>query len=219
MTHEARAFLLDFVLANTAPGTAPLVPEIRLRLANDVLPLWQRTEERATAHCPPPYWAFAWPGGQALARYILDHPSEFSGKSLLDFGAGSGLAAIAAAKVGATVSAAEIDPLAIAVIEANAAENHVAVTCILEDIIGSDEHWNIICFGDVSYERPLAERIRDWAAMLNARGARVVLGDPGRSYFSDIGAVRLASYDVPTSLDLEDRDMRTTSVYELELKG
>nr|TFG52817.1 MAG: methyltransferase [Hyphomicrobiales bacterium] len=210
--------LSEFVLAHTAPGTPPLVPEICLRLARDVLPLWERTEGLTTANLPPPYWAFAWPGGQALARYILDNPGDFRGRTVLDFGAGSGLVAIAAAKAGAMAITAEIDPIAGAAIEANAVENHIALSRLDEDIIGRDEGWEIICFGDMCYERPLAQRIIDWAKALRARGARILLGDPGRDYFVETNLDRLATYDVPTSRDLEDRDMRTTSVYEMPAK-
>ena len=154
--------------------------------------------------------------GQALARYILDHSEDFRGKTLLDFGAGSGLVAIAAAKAGAHVVASEIDPFGCAAIEANAKANQVTVSCLSNDIIGSDRDWNVVCYGDMCYERPLAERIMPWAGALAKRGARVLLGDPGRSYFPKSRLWRLATYNVPTSRELEDRDVRETSVYELE---
>ena len=219
MKSEADTKRLEFVLANTALAAAPLVPEIRLRLADNVLPLWQRTERLGTGDPPPPYWAFAWPGGQALARYILDNASRFRGKTILDFGAGSGLVGIAAVKAGARAVAAEIDSLAVTAIEANAAANNLEISCLEEDIIGRDEGWDTICFGDMCYERPLAQRILGWAGALKKRGAHVLLGDPGRDYFSEANVSRLATYSVPTSRDLEDRDVRETSVYEMQAKA
>jgi len=210
--------LLEFLLANTTLGAPPLVPEIRLRLADNVFQLWERTEGLGTANPPPPYWAFAWPGGQALARYFLDNANSFRGKTILDFGAGSGLVGIAAAKAGAFALAADIDPLAITAIRTNAAENNVQISCIKKDMIGRDEGWNTICLGDMCYERPLVERIAGWAHTLKKRGARILLGDPGREYFFKSNVDRLATYEVPTSRDLEDRDMRETSVYELQAK-
>jgi predicted nicotinamide N-methyase len=210
----------SFIRANTTLQAPPLVPEIRLHLAGEVMGLWGETEARSAAlasgvaHLPPPYWAFAWPGGQALARYILDHPQEVAGKSVLDFGAGSGLVAIAAAKAGgAPVIAAEIDALALAAIELNAAANGVFVEEIENDIIGTNGRWDTILAGDMCYERPLAERLTLWLRSLASDGARVLIGDPGRNYFPERGVQRLATYDVPTSRDLEDREMRETSVY------
>ena len=211
-----------FIAAHTTLQSPPLVPELRLHLASKVMELWSETEALSTAlnsglsNLPPPYWAFAWAGGQALARYVLDHPHEVAGKRVLDFGAGSGLLAIAAAKAGgAPVVAAEIDPLALAAIELNAAANDVFVEPMETDIIGTNSRWDIILAGDMCYERPLAERLTLWLRGLAAQGTRVLLGDPGRSYFPQAGISRLASYSVPTSRELEDRDMRETSVYVL----
>ncbi|MEY4880369.1 MAG: hypothetical protein RJB62_1838 [Pseudomonadota bacterium] len=205
-----------FVTENTHAKSPPLVPEIILRLADEVLPLWQKIEAAGTANPPPPYWAFAWPGGQALARYILDHREEFQGRSLLDFGAGSGLVGIAAAQAGANAFAAEIDPISLAAIAMNASSNAARLTVLSDDVIGRDEGWDVICLGDMCYERPLAERIVPWIDALSRRGARVLLGDPGRNYFPSSGVQALATYKVPTSRDLEDRDMRETSVYLLQ---
>lgn len=199
-----------------------IVPEIKLHLARDMLTFWQQTEvvlyARAVASgdTPPPYWAFAWPGGQALARYILDRRSEFAGKCVLDFGAGSGLVAIAAALAGAEpVIAAEIDAGARTAMDINAAANGVFIEAIEQDIIGGSGRWQIICAGDICYERPLAERAIAWLRRLAAGGAEVLIGDPGRSYLPRSGMVRLATYEVPTSRELEDRDIRETSVYQL----
>jgi predicted nicotinamide N-methyase len=210
----------SFVRANTTLQAPPLVPEIKLHLAGEVMELWRETEALSAAmacgmaNLPPPYWAFAWPGGQALARYILDHPDEVAGKSVLDFGAGSGLVGIAAAKMGgAPVIAAEIDALALAAIGLNAAANGVFVEQFENDIIGTNGRWDIILAGDMCYERPLAMRLTEWLRSLASQGARVLIGDPGRSYFPESGVQRLVTYEVPTSRDLEDREMRETSVY------
>jgi len=210
---------MAFVRANTILQSPPIVPEIRLHLASEVMNLWGETEARSAAlasgiaNLPPPYWAFAWPGGQAVARYILDNPNEVAGRTVLDFGAGSGLVAIAAAKAnGCPVVAAEIDSLALAAIELNAAANGVFIEQVENDIIGTNGRWGTILAGDMCYERPLAERLFAWLQEL-ARGARVLIGDPGRNYFPATGVERLATYCVPTSRDLEDREMRETSVY------
>jgi predicted nicotinamide N-methyase len=213
---------LDFVRANSVLKTPPIVPEIKLHLASEVMNLWTQTEAHSAAnasgiaHLPPPYWAFAWPGGQAVARYILDHPETVAGKTVLDFGAGSGLIAIAAAKAGASpVIAAEIDPLALAAMELNAAANGVFIEPVENDIIGTNGRWAAVLVGDMCYERPLAERLLVWLRTLTDGGARVLIGDPGRSYFPGSGVERLATYAVPTTRELEDREMRETSVYLL----
>jgi len=192
----------------------PLVPEIRLYLASEVVPLWRKTEEELNAMgVPPPYWAFAWAGGQALARYILDHPETVRGKSVLDFGAGSGLVALAAAKAGAAkVLAADIDKFSIAAITANAEANGVAVATTADDIIGEELVFDVILVGDMCYERPLAERLMAW---LKNRHAEILLGDPGRSYFPKQGLEQLAHYNVAVSRDLEDREIRETGVWKL----
>ena len=184
--------------------------------------LWKQTEAIAAAEAagvsdlPPPYWAFAWPGGQAVARYMLDHAEEFAGNSVLDFGAGSGLVGIAAAKAGAVpVVASDIDPLAFAAIEMNAAANTVFIEPIANDLIGANGRWNIVVAGDMCYERPLAERLLAWLRTLASQGTRVLLGDPKRNYFPGTGVECIATYSVPTSRDLEDREVRETSVYRL----
>jgi predicted nicotinamide N-methyase len=206
-----------FIRANTLVAAPPLVPEIRLHLASEITPLWQATEAAlARDQLPPPYWAFAWAGGQALARHLLDHPGLVHGKSVLDFGAGSGLVAIAAAKAGArAVTAAEIDPFAAAAIALNAAENGVAIELAAGDIIGSAPRWDIVLAGDMCYERPLAERLAAWLGRCAAAGALVLLGDPGRAYLPRTGLSELARYTVPTPLELEDRTARETIVWRL----
>src|SRR5262245_28373535 len=211
-----------FIRANTRLQRPPLVHEIELFLADEVMGLWGETEALAAAKrsglgaLPPPYWAFAWPGGQALARYIIDIPDEVSGRTVLDFGAGSGLVAIAAAKAGATcVVAAETDSLALSAIDLNSQANGVFVEPIGVDIIGTNARWNVVVCGDMCYERPLSERLLPWLRLLMRGGVRVLLGDPGRSYFPGQGLRKLASFAVPTTLDLEDREVRDTSVYQL----
>jgi predicted nicotinamide N-methyase len=203
-----------FVRDNSQLLAPPLVPEIRLHLASEVIPLWRKTEEElAEIGVPPPYWAFAWAGGQALARYLLDHPDVVANKRVLDFGSGSGLVALAAAKAGAAhVVAADIDPFAIAAIARNAVVNNVNVETIAENIIGTDDLFDLILVGDMCYERPLAERLMAW---LQTSQADVLLGDPGRSYFPKTGLTQLATYSVPTTRELEDREIRQTGVWQL----
>jgi predicted nicotinamide N-methyase len=206
-----------FVRAHTAPAAPPLVPEIRLHLASEVTPLWQATEATLKASgLAPPYWAFAWPGGQALARHLLDRPALVAGRRVLDFAAGSGLAAIAAARAGAAAAeAAEIDPLACAAIALNAAANGVAVACRAEDLVGSPSRWEVVLAGDVCYERPMAERVAAWLGDLAAAGTLVLMGDPGRAYLPRAGLAELARYRVPTSRELEDRTERETVVWRV----
>jgi len=204
----------QFVLANTALAPPPLVPEVRLHLATEVVPLWRKTEEELEAEgVPPPYWAFAWAGGQALARYVLDNPESVRGRVVLDFGSGSGLVAIAAAKAGAaSVLAADLDAFAAAAIALNAEANGVPVSVTTEEMIGTAGTWQTILVGDMCYERPLAERLLAW---LKQCGVLVLLGDPGRSYFPKSGVERLATYRVATTRELEDREIRETSVFKL----
>ena len=206
-----------FVRAQTALASPPLVPEIRLHLASAVTPLWRATEATlASSDVPPPYWAFAWPGGQALARYVLDDPSGVSGRSVLDFAAGSGLAAIAAAMAGAAAAtAADIDRFAAAAIALNAAANGVTIDILHDDPIDRRTAWALVLAGDVCYEQPMAGRATAWLRHLAAAGTDVLLGDPGRSYRPADGLVELARYRVPTSLDLETRTECETVVWRL----
>ena len=210
-----------FVLANTVVAAPPLVPEIKLRLTSEITPLWHATEATLKeTQLPPPYWAFAWAGGQALARHILDHPHLVRGRSVLDFGAGSGVVAIAAAAAGAQVTAAEIDPFAAAAIALNAALNEVAITIERSDVIGREPSpWQTVLAGDMCYERPLAERLTEWLRSLATRGVTVLLGDPGRAYLPSDGLEALARYDVPTPLELEDRTIREGVVWRLTGKA
>ena len=205
----------SFIIANAALIAPPLVPEIRLYLATEVVPLWRATEEELEKMgVPPPYWAFAWAGGQALARYILDHPEQIMGKHVLDIGSGSGMVAIAAAKAGAaSVLAADIDAFSIAAIRLNAAANGVTVAVTQDDLIGAESDWDMVLVGDLFYERPLAERLLGWLKTLDRPA---LLGDPGRNYFPKDQVEPLAVYNVQTSRDLEDREIRETGVYRLK---
>lgn len=210
--------LRQFIRQNTELLPPPLVPEIRLHLATEVVPLWHKTEEELEAEgIPPPYWAFAWAGGQALARYLLDNPYDVAGRSVLDFGCGSGLVAIAAAKAGAAqVLANDIDAFALAATQLNAEANGIALNVCSEQLIESATGWDVILLGDMCYERPLAERLLAWLTERVCCGSGVLLGDPGRSYFPKAGIRKLATYRVQTTRELEDREIRETSVFCLE---
>ena len=204
----------DFIRANAVLLSPPLVPEIMLHLASEVVPLWQKTEEELSEiGVPPPYWAFAWAGGQALARYILDNPALVTGKRVLDIGSGSGLVGLAAAKAGAAnVLAADIDAFACAAITLNAQANDLRIATTEKNLIGTAPDWDVILVGDLFYERPLAEGLVAW---LRPLGKMVLLGDPGRTYFPRQGVENLATYNVQTTRDLEDCEIRETGVYRL----
>jgi predicted nicotinamide N-methyase len=205
-----------FVRANTAVARPPLVPEIALYLATEITPIWQATEAwlRATG-TEPPFWAFAWPGSQALARHVLDHPERVAGRRVLDFAAGGGLAAIAAARGGASgVEAAEIDPLAVAAIACNAALNGVTVTPLGADLVGLPCRWDLLMCGDVCYEAPMTGRILPWLRRMAAT-AEVWLADPGRAYVPRERLDVLAGYVVPTTVELEDRTERAVTLFRL----
>ncbi|MGE5146014.1 MAG: class I SAM-dependent methyltransferase [Candidatus Eiseniibacteriota bacterium] len=206
-----------FIRANTAVEAPRLVPEISLYLASEITPIWEATEATLEkAGLPPPYWAFAWAGGQALARYILDNPEIVRERTVLDFGAGSGLVAIAAAKAGAArVIAADIDDFAAAAIGLNAALNAVAIECVTDDVIGRSDGFEAALIGDMCYERPLADRVEAWLRELAARGTDVLIGDPGRTYFPKAGVERIARYSVHTTREIEDTDLRMTGVWRI----
>lgn len=205
----------SFIRAHTRLIAVPHAPEIRLYLADEATALWQKTEEElGEMGLPPPFWAFACAGGQALARYILDHPEIVRGKGVLDFASGSGLVAIAAARAGATeVQASEIDAFAIAAISLNAAANGVGVIPCPGDIVGEDAGWDVVLAGDVSYERDMAERVTDWLASLARRGAHVLIGDPGRTYLARDRLEPVAEYRIPVTRALEDMEIKRTQVW------
>jgi predicted nicotinamide N-methyase len=208
----------EFVRRNTAIEIPPLVPEIRLHLATEVTPIWLASEvSLARSGLPPPFWAFAWAGGQALARYLLDHPQRIAGREVLDFGSGSGIVAIAAALAGAArVTAAEIDRFAAGAIAANAALNGVEISVFTADVLAHDDRfWPVVTAGDVCYEQPMARNVTEWLRRRAAAGSLVLLADPGRTYRPVAGLVERARYQVPTSRELEDRDVRETVVWQV----
>ena len=207
-----------FIQRNTAIVAPPLVPEIQLYLATKITPIWQATEETlARGAVPPPYWAFAWAGGQALARYLLDHPETVAGREVLDIGSGSGIVAIAAAKAGASrVVAAEIDHFAAAAIALNTALNGVTVRIETRDLLDrAAAGWGVALAGDICYEEPMSSRAMTLLRRIAARGRLALLGDPGRSYLPRSGLVERARYQVLTSRELEDRDEREGVVWQV----
>jgi predicted nicotinamide N-methyase len=206
---------LAFIRAETRLLPVPHAPEILLHVADEATELWRRTEEElGEIGLAPPFWAFAWAGGQALARYILDHPESVRGKRVLDFASGSGLVAIAAMKAGAAEAAAcDIDAFAVAAIALNAGANGVAVSPVQADLVGQDGGWDAVLAGDICYERDLAARVTGWLMSLSARGATVLIGDPGRSYLPRESLENLAFYQVPVTRTLEDADIKKTGVW------
>src|ERR1700704_3371023 len=207
-----------FIRANTKLLAVPLVPEIRLHSAEESLPIWQKTEDELGAvNIPPPYWAFAWAGGQALARFLLDNPAMVAGRSVLDLGSGSGLVAIAAAKAGAArVLAADIDALALAAIGLNAAANTIKLETTADDLLDAPPGtFDVVLVGDLFYERPLAERALTFVEAAHRRGAHVLAGDPRRSYFPPDRFRQLAEYSVPVTRELEDAEIKRTAVWRL----
>jgi predicted nicotinamide N-methyase len=208
-----------FILANTTLERPPHTPELQLHLASEITPIWKLTEEAlAGIGLPPPFWAFAWAGGQALARYILDQPQVVAGQAVVDFAAGSGIVAVAAARAGAArVLAADIDPFCAAAVALNAEANGVTVDFTGEDLLdAAPPAWaQVILAADICYEKPLAARVMAWLTSARAGGARVLIGDPGRSYFPRQGLVKLAEYQVPTTRELEDMEVKRTAVWEL----
>jgi predicted nicotinamide N-methyase len=206
-----------FILSETILLPVPHVPEIRLRLAHEAIALWQRTEEDLDRMgLPPPFWAFAWAGGQALARYVLDHPETVAGRRVLDFASGSGLVGLAAAKAGAAgVLCADLDEFALEAIAINAEANGVSVTATGENQLGEAGDWDVVLAGDICYEQALAARVIAWLAAEQARGVIVLIGDPGRAYLPKERLEALATYAVQTVGALEDNEIKRTSVWRL----
>ena len=205
-----------FILKHTRLQSPPHTPELELYLATEIEPIWRQTEaELQQRGLEPPFWAFAWAGGQALARYLLDHSEEVRGKRVLDFATGSGLVAIAAMKAGAAgCLGADIDPFCEAAVALNAAANGVEVDFTAQDLLDAPApDAEVICAGDICYAWPLADRVRRWLEAAHASGARVLIGDPGRAYLPREGLIPLASYEVQTTRELEDREVRRTGVF------
>ncbi|HEX7944869.1 MAG TPA: methyltransferase [Phenylobacterium sp.] len=209
----------QFILDNTRLQRPPHTPELQLHLADEITPIWRMTEEALEAiGLPPPFWAFAWAGGQALARYVLDTPAVVAGKAVVDFASGSGIVAIAAAKAGAArVLAADIDGYCGQALGLNAEANGVAIDFTDADLLDAPPPpWaEVILAGDICYEKPLAERVMAWLAAARAAGATVLIGDPGRSYFPRTGLTKLAEYQVATTRELEDMEVKKTAVWTL----
>lgn len=210
-----------FIRANTRLQRPPHTPELQLHLADEITPIWRLTEDELDKMgLPPPFWAFAWAGGQALARYLLDHPREVAGRSVVDFASGSGIVAIAARLAGATsVLAADIDVFCEAAVAANAAANGVRLDFTDRDLLDQPPpRVDLITAGDICYEKPLAERVLAWLAQARDQGARVLIGDPGRTYFPKDGLVKLAEYQVETTRELEDMTVKRTCVWTFPAK-
>jgi predicted nicotinamide N-methyase len=209
----------DFIVANTRLQRPPHVAEIELHLADEITPIWKLTEEALEAiGLPPPFWAFAWAGGQALARYVLDNREVVDGKRVIDFAAGSGMVGIAARLAGAAeVLCADIDSYCEAAVALNTAANRVACAFTAENLLTAPPPaWaEVILAGDIFYEKPLADRVLAWLAEARAAGATVLIGDPGRSYFPRSGLTKLAEYQVPTTRELEDFAVKKTAVWAL----
>jgi predicted nicotinamide N-methyase len=207
-----------FIRAHTLLTSPPACPEIKLYLATEITPLWQATEDFLQgSNLPPPYWAFPWVGGQALSRHVLDQPELVRGKRVLDFAAGCGMTAIAAAMMGAKTSqAAEIDPVAAAAIALNAEANGVMVDILLEDVlIRPDSPWDVVLAGDVCYERPMAEKVFAWMRRCASAGIDIFVADPGRAYLPQTGLMKVAAYTIACSRELEDRTSRDAVVYKV----
>lgn len=209
----------DFIRANTVLEAPSMVPELRLHLATEITPIWRATEvDLERMGVPPPYWAFCWPGGQAIARHILDHPELVRGMRVLDFAAGSGIAAFAAMKAGASLAVGnDIDAYSVAAMRLNAEANNLAIAIDQRDLLAieAERGFDVVLAGDVCYEKPLAEQVFAWLQAHARNGALVLLGDPGRSYLPTRGLGEMARYDILTSLQLENHGMKETIVWRV----
>lgn len=206
-----------FIRANTRLLSPPLVPEIVLHLAEESLPIWRKTEEElGQMNVPPPYWAFAWAGGQAVSRYLLDTPALVEGRTVLDLGAGAGLAAIAAVKAGAARAlAADIDAVSLAAARLNAQANRVDLETTADNLLAATPpDFDVIIIGDLFYERALADLVLAFIAAARARAPLILIGDPQRSYFPRGRFEKLAEYRVPVTRELEDSEIKLTAVWK-----
>jgi predicted nicotinamide N-methyase len=207
----------QFIRANTAIMAPPHVPEIPLHLADEAHDLWRRTEEElAEIGLEPPFWAFAWAGGQGLARHVLDHPDCVKDRRVLDFATGSGLVAIAAAKAGAgAVTACDIDPFCEAAVALNAELNHIGIAYEPRDIVGGSlPDIDVLLAGDVFFDREMSARLTPWFASLAEAGIDILVGDPGRAYLPHERLTLLDAYQVPVTRALEDAEVKKTSVWQ-----
>jgi predicted nicotinamide N-methyase len=203
------------VVAATTLLPTPFVPEVSLYCAENAYDVWSLTDD-GDESAPMPFWSFPWAGGQALARYILDHPDIVTGRRVLDLAAGSGLVAIAAALAGAAdVTANDIDPYAAAAQEMNAKANGVKITTLMADLLDTETDADVVLAGDVCYERDLSDRMFAFLMRAQSRGAHVLLGDPGRNYLPRVRLAEVASHDVPTTLVLEDQQTKRTTIWTL----
>jgi predicted nicotinamide N-methyase len=211
------------IAATTRLTKVPYVPEIRLQQADDPFTVWEQLEQEAgQVSLPPPFWAFPWAGGQALARHLLDHPQLVAGTRVLDIASGSGLVAIAAARCGAlSVTAADVDEIAVRAISVNAAANGVSVTPLLADLLDGDadlldgDAAGVVLCADAFYEKDLARRILAFLRRAHAGGARVLVGDPGRAFLRTAGLRRVASFEIPVTIALEGMTVKKATVYEM----
>jgi predicted nicotinamide N-methyase len=219
MSAPAASNKAAFIRANTRLRPVPLVPEVAIHVADESVPIWLKTEEElGEMGLPPPFWAFAWAGGQALARYVLDHAESVADRTVLDLASGSGLVGIAAMKAGAReVTAADIDAFSLVAIALNASANNVHLTARYDDLLTSatNERWDVILAGDIFYERDTAERAFAFLSEQAAHGATVLIGDPGRSYLPKEKLTRLADYSVPVTRELEDAEIKRTAVWTI----
>jgi predicted nicotinamide N-methyase len=221
LAHSSLEERMAFILAHTRLLAVPHAPEIRIHVAQEATVLWQKTEEElGEIGLDPPFWAFAWAGGQGLARHVLEHPELVRGKRVLDFAAGSGLVGIAAMRAGAAhVTCADIDAYAGAAMALNARANAVMLDVVLADIVGHTHRlgagWDVVLAGDIFYDRIVADRLVGWFNALKTGGADVLVGDPGRAYLPKEGLELLATYHVPVTRELEDADIKKVGVYRL----
>jgi predicted nicotinamide N-methyase len=218
LVDKPAADITAFILANTSPLPVPHCPSIALHLAHEAVALWQLTEAELEAQgLPLPFWAFAWAGGQGLARYVLDNPKAVAGKRVLDLASGSGLVGIAAKMAGAAdVTCADIDPFCGHAIALNAALNRVALEVTLADLIGTSAEYDVILVGDLFYERDIAVPLFAWLQELHGQGRLVLIGDPGRSYLPKTGLHAVADYQIAVSRALEDAEVKRTRVWALD---
>lgn len=208
----------EFIVKNTVPMAPDLVPELKMYLASEITPIWRATESFfSDSNIKPPFWAFAWPGGLALARYILDNPAVVAGKRVFDFASGSGIMALAAKKAGAAnVTANDIDPVSIVAIAMNASINNMVITTEHADAINRDmKGYDIIIAGDFCYEWPMAGYAIEWLRAQAASGITVLFADPGRPHAPRTGVEEVARYTIPTTREVEDSDHKVTIIYKL----